>query len=57
MLIFRHEEAQMKVLPLFECHLKPAGYRVIHRAGCGAQPTHPQPALWITRMAAKDMGA
>jgi hypothetical protein len=56
MLIVRHEEAQMKVLPLFERHLKPAGYRVIHRAGCGAQPTHPRPALWITRMAPNGLG-
>jgi hypothetical protein len=32
-------------------HAKYRGCRVIHRAGCGAQPTHPRPALWITRIA------
>jgi len=37
-------------------HVKYRGYRVIHRAGCGAQPTHPRPALWITRMAPNGLG-
>jgi len=38
------------------CQSKHRGCRVIHRAGCGAQPTHPRPALWITRMAPNGLG-
>jgi len=51
MLMASYDESRMPMPRLSsESLVKYRGYRVIHRAGCGAQPTHPRPALWITRM-------
>jgi len=52
MLMASYDESRMP-MPRFssECLEKYRSCRVIHMAGCGAQPTHPCPALWITRMA------
>jgi len=57
MWIALYKKARTNAPPRFlGFQLKRVGYRVIHRAGCGAQPTHPRPALWITRMAPNDLG-